>query len=455
MIHVHDLEAAFVGALIAQIGEPEARFTMEDFDPGSMSGFVGRSVVQTLSGLVSDRGMGLTPAEARRVLYAGLSAQPEAIEWLMGLDQKAGESADLSKLARQITIHRVAQEAEAVFLSARIDPDNLDEDLSRVLSEVAVLLSRVADERYKVETLSPYLRAYEQGEPVIPKALSESVVVFGVPELDDPDTGIITARGGLGVIAAPPTWGKSVMVSQLAGQTALAGRHVLVASLEQGRAQVAMRSIASLVQDFKSRVKNGGYTRKVAQPIRDAAERIHLLSPGSGTPWVAIEAAARNLHRRGKLDVLVVDYFTLMEPPQIGKQFSSAAMYGAISKAGKRLAHELSIAVIFVAQFSRQMREIDQEPIPSDLKETGQLEQDADWALFMWQASRKLSLLPKAHPGNRVSSYKKAKNRWGPVDFSGDGLFLEIDPTRDLILPYVRTTDGSDASAVGGGYDRL
>ena len=374
----------------------------------------------------------------------------------MGLDPMSGGASDLALLAQQITAQRTAQDAEFLLGSVRVDPDRLEEDLGGMMSKLSELLSRVSDDRFKIESLAPYLRAYERGEAVIPPGLADSIVVFGVPELDHPESGLIATRGGLGVIAAPPTWGKSVMVSQIAAQTALAGRHVMVTSLEQGRSQVAMRSIASLVSDFKSHVKRGAtHPRRVAEEAHRAAERIHIISPGSGTPWFRVEAAARNLHRRGKLDVLIVDYFTLMEPPSMGKQFSSAAMYGWISKAGKRLASDLSISVIFVAQFNRQMREIDQEPLPSDLKETGQLEQDSDWMLFMWAAPKKLALVPSLHPENRVSSYKKSKNRWGKVDFGGDGLFLEIDPARDQVHSYTRTTSPDSVAAGGGHFDRV
>lgn len=453
MIHVHDLESAFIGALVAQIATPDAHYALEDFDPGMLSGYVPRYAAQTLASLVLDRGFGMTPPDARRALCAGLEGQEEAIEWILGLDPVAGEASDLDKLARQIISQRTAQDAEALLAACRVDPDSLDEDLGGIMSKLSELLSRVSDDRWKVETLSGYLRQYERGEAVIPPDQADSILVFGVPELDDPETGIIASRGTMGVIAAPPTWGKSVAVSQLAGQTALAGKHVLVTSLEQGRTQVAMRSIASLVQDFKGRVKRGGESRFVAQAYHDAAERISMLCPGSGTPWFRIEAAARRLHRRGKLDVLIVDYFTLLEPPSMGKQTTSAAAYGWISKAGKRLAQELGISVVFVAQFNRQMRTIDQEPEPSDLKETGQLEQDADWMLFLWATPKKEALKPLLHEENRVSCYKKAKNRWGKVDFSGDGHYLEIDPARDMIFSYTRTTDG--CAAEGESYGRF
>jgi hypothetical protein len=110
------------------------------------------------------------------------------------------------------------------------------------------------------------------------------------------------------------------------------------------------------------------------------------------------------------------------------------------------------IEVVFIAQFSRSQGTWDQEPEMKDLKETGQLEQDADWLFFMWAPSKKLGLTPVLDPENRVACYKKAKNRWGKIDFSGEPRFLEIDPARDRLHPYVRSTDGSSQ---GGCNDKL
>jgi hypothetical protein len=441
MIFPHELEAAYLTALVAQIEEPVALTSLRDVDPEVFGGHVIRVALATLRDLIVARGMFLTTRQALSHLERACDGNEEAVCWIRALDIVTGARADLAKLGAQVGRLHAAGEAEAVLATASVHPDTLDEDLAGILGRVTDILGRTSDDRWRVEDLSGALEKYARGEAVIPPEMAESVVVFGHPDLDDPENGIIASRSTLGVIAAPPTWGKSSAVSQITASSAMAGRHVMVASLEQNREQLSMRSIASLMGAFKGQVTRGGHTRYVGHEQREAATRIHMLSPGSGTPWFRIEAAARQLHRQGKLDILIVDYFTLLEPPNIGKQFSSAAMYGWISKSAKRLAQDLKIAVILVAQFNRKMEHIDQEPEPSDLKETGQLEQDADWMWFLWATPKKDGMKPKAHEQNRVSAWKKAKNRWGKVDFFGDPRYLEIDPARDLILPYVQTTD--------------
>lgn len=458
MILNHEIEAQFLGAVIAQAGSPAVAEVLSEFDPALLGGHVVREVIAYLGALVAQRGVGLSPAEARRHAAIAVGDNPEAVDWVMSLDPVAGGSADLEKLVGTITRNRVAIQANALLAETRVDPDRLDEDLAGILTAVSGMLSHISDDRWKVERLDAYLREYAAGRPVIPAERSHSILRFGWAEADDPTDGIVAPPGTLGVIAAPPTWGKSVAVSQLVTQTALDGRYILAASLEQSREQVAMRSIASLMDDWKTSVTKGFHrSRDVSQACFEAAERISILSPGSGTPWFRIEAQARRLHRAGRLDVLVVDYFTLLEPPSLGKQFNSAAAYGWISKAAKRLAQELGIVVVLVAQFNRQIQDFAQEPEMRDLKETGQLEQDADWMLFLWAVAKKEGLVPALDDDNRVSCWKKAKNRWGKVDFSGSPRYCEIDPARDRIHGFTRTTDaaGGGAPAHGGSHARL
>jgi replicative DNA helicase len=96
-------------------------------------------------------------------------------------------------------------------------------------------------------------------------------------------------------------------------------------------------------------------------------------------------AKARSLHaRHGGLGLIVVDYLQLVRPD--GRSDSRVEQVGQISRGLKILARELEIPVIAVSQLSRAV-ESRNPPIPmlSDLRESGQVEQDADVVMFVYR----------------------------------------------------------------------
>jgi replicative DNA helicase len=99
-----------------------------------------------------------------------------------------------------------------------------------------------------------------------------------------------------------------------------------------------------------------------------------------------MRAKARRLHARAEkgLGLLIVDYLQLIRPD--GRADSRVEQVGQISRGLKILARELEIPVIAVSQLSRAV-ESRNPPVPmlSDLRESGQVEQDADVVMFVYR----------------------------------------------------------------------
>jgi replicative DNA helicase len=93
-----------------------------------------------------------------------------------------------------------------------------------------------------------------------------------------------------------------------------------------------------------------------------------------------IRAKSRQIKRKNGLDLIVIDYLQLMQ----GKGDNRVQEIGSISRGLKALAKELKVTIIALAQLNRGLEQrSDKRPILSDLRDSGEIEQDADIVLML------------------------------------------------------------------------
>ena len=93
----------------------------------------------------------------------------------------------------------------------------------------------------------------------------------------------------------------------------------------------------------------------------------------------------RRLKQRQNLEVVCVDYLQLMSA---GKKHDNRNQeISVISRALKQTAVEEDVLMIVVSQLSRGVEQrTDKRPHLADLRDSGAIEQDADWALLLYRA---------------------------------------------------------------------
>jgi len=95
-----------------------------------------------------------------------------------------------------------------------------------------------------------------------------------------------------------------------------------------------------------------------------------------------VRAKARGLKRKFGLRLLIIDYIGLMEGTD--RKANRTIQLGEVSRGIKALAKELGITVLLLAQLSREVeKRTGMRPILADLRECGDIEQDADIVLFV------------------------------------------------------------------------
>ena len=213
----------------------------------------------------------------------------------------------------------------------------------------------------------------------------DSGIPTGFKELDEPLSGL--KKEDFIILAARPSIGKSAFSLQVAAEIAQRGMSVLYVSPEMSQKQLTYRllSLMSGVPYMKL-IKQAGLTKNEIEMIKDAGNKIINLPLVIDDSSEQTISSIRPLARRhasppNTLDLIMVDYLQLLCPGDDSKEAVTK-----ISKGLKALAKDLDIPVWGVSQLSRSIIYRDSKrPVATDLRGSGQLEQDADVILMMWR----------------------------------------------------------------------
>lgn len=195
--------------------------------------------------------------------------------------------------------------------------------------------------------------------------------------------------GELTIVAARPSVGKTMFAGNLVVRVAERGHPVFFASLEQTGVELLSRMVASKAPIHSQRLRKGMIGPEDRQKILAASQAlqplpIHYDDAGRQT-MLRIAANARRLRRRVGLRMVMVDYLQFIDP---GKSEPGRKRYeevGTIAKELKRLARDLAIPVVALAQLGRDVDAggPSRKPRLSDLRESGDIEQHADCVIAL------------------------------------------------------------------------
>jgi len=201
--------------------------------------------------------------------------------------------------------------------------------------------------------------------------------------------------GNLIIIAARPSMGKSALVTNIAENVALDKKNprpVALFSLEMSEGELAQRFIASQAMIKGDDLRKGRVRDEKWQRVLKVAgdyERSKLyVDDSSDIGLLDIRAKARRLHQslrdEGGLGLIIIDYLQLMRAD--GRYDNRVQQVGEMSRGLKILARELKVPVVALSQLSRGVESRpDKRPMLSDLRESGQIEQDADLVMFIYR----------------------------------------------------------------------
>jgi replicative DNA helicase len=313
----------------------------------------------------------------------------ETIDELAGWVPAAGHARDYGRIvhdnAQLRALLSASYEIQSSVLSREAPPRDLLDRAERSVLEVA------HDERQrKFRSIGEIL---DQETDKLHQLSIAKTPLTGTPsgfkDLDALTGGF--QPGNLVVIAARPSMGKSALVTNIAENAVTDGHAVALFSLEMSESELAQRFVASQARIRGDELRKGRVAENRWQKILAACQRLSeaplWVDDSSDTGVLDVRAKARRLHHQveGGLGLIIVDYLQLMRHE--GRVESRVQQVGQISRGLKGLARELDVPVIAISQLSRavEQRGGEKKPILSDLRDSGEVEQDADLVMFIYR----------------------------------------------------------------------
>lgn len=346
-------------------------------------------------------------------VFDGLSVDDRESIGLEYLNAVAQSVASAGNVARHAAIIRdkarrrelIAAADKALQLAAE------EGDIGAQIDQITTVFSALQRQTMKQAPVSIYEVALRRTAHY--EALQAGTAEPGWPthigRLNDMLSGGLRA-GGLYILAARPSVGKSSFSQALAWASAKGGRKTLFLSQEMPSDELGDRAISSVGRVPLGHIMTGRLTDSDWGRVSEAAEELmahgdsFFVDDQGGLTLADVRAKAKQIPG---LSVLVLDYLQLCSG-SLDKGANRNAEIEHISRGLKTLAKELGLAVVALSQLNRDVeKRADKKPTLADLRDSGAIEQDADVVMFLWPV-RELS------EGNDLVGMALAKNRQGP-----------------------------------------
>lgn len=205
---------------------------------------------------------------------------------------------------------------------------------------------------------------------------------YGLPELDRVTGGL--HRGDLGIIGGRPSMGKTAAALCFARSACVAGAAVRFQSYEMDRRDVMERLLSTHGNVPYGSLRRGSLSTADFSRLERTKAEIEgwklVIDDTAGVTLPRLKSESRRQKLQLGLDVLIVDYLQLMP---VNPKENRTVSLGEITRSLKQLARELDMTVLLLSQLNRGVdARPEKRPMLSDLRESGEIEQDADLVLF-------------------------------------------------------------------------
>lgn len=331
--------------------------------------------------------------------------ETELFEILNELTRSFFTTADIDYQVERVLEASNRRKAVKIFQDA-IEKMNLQEDtgacIDNVAKEIANIkstkISSVKDFPTSISDLIEYLEQAEANNGMMG-------VPSGFKDIDHCLNGF--KKSQLIILAAQTSMGKTILGLNFAKNAALNhGKSVLYFTLEMSSVELTQRlmcDVGNIHSDnmFKNGLNKDDWIKFNEVSLRHENSKLHICDEERPTVH-RLGSICRDFKNSNNLDLIVVDYLHLID----SKGENETVRVGNISKDLKALAKSLQVPIICLCQLSRDALKNDDKPKLHHLRQSGQIEQDADVVMLLSRNKEK---------PDEPALVDIAKNRNGPL----------------------------------------
>lgn len=314
-----------------------------------------------------------------------------------------------------------AHKLNKLLKTIKVTPNNFQEQIGTILKELEALQTNTESTS---QTLAEIVK---ENKGKYFKERTVKPLYLGFPKLDDLLGGL--EGGDLIIIGARPAVGKSALVTQITSNLAKQGKKIGFYNLEMQSKQMYERFVISesgiSLTRLRRAVKFLGDEKErfdKANETLEKAENIVITSTGSKSV-----SEIRSESRHMDYDIIIVDYLQLLKP-ETTYRGNRTAEVGEISRALKNLAMELKIPIIALSQLNRLSEGKEtKEPTMSELREAGNIEQDASVIILLWNLNEN----DRSKKGCKIEKQRQGEN--GKIVMNFNGSLMRFEETDESI----------------------
>ena len=196
-------------------------------------------------------------------------------------------------------------------------------------------------------------------------------------------------NGNMAVLGGRPATGKTALMLNIVANILKqdSPTPTLIFSLEMTRSELVSRLISSISGVSASNLRNGVILATDKAKIENAyaflmekSKLFHIVDKADMN-YLQMLSWARKYKQRYDIGLICVDYLQLLKP--VSRKTSREQEVSEVSRSLKEIAKDLDCAVIALAQLNRETEKEHRPPRASDLRESGSIEQDADYIMIL------------------------------------------------------------------------
>lgn len=322
----------------------------------------------------------------------GMSEQSGGVVYLASLTKNISSAANIehhSMIVQQKSIQRKLIESGGKIMQMGFDEtadisDSLEHS-ERLVHEASSLADFSSNLKTLGDCLSESITHAQEREKRAKNGLL-SGVPSGIPELDRMTTGF--KSGDVAILAARPSMGKTAVMMHMAIAAAKNGHSVVIFQLEMSASQLTDRMIIGEADINSENYRNGYISKDDWGRIDEAAGRIAKLpitiddNPSVSVSYIS--RVARKLKKQGRCDIIFIDYIGLMDVADPQKNRNREQEIAGCSRGLKILAKKMKVPIVALSQLNRESdKSATKEPLLSNIRDSGSIEQDADMVIFI------------------------------------------------------------------------